>query len=102
MRKFKALLLCVILAVSLIGSGPAERVVGQALTKNSGWTQDSEEPEPVEEMTELRTASSKTYKLTNGSYRYVAYAGPIHYLDSDGKYREIDTSLVASRDSDFL
>ena len=100
MKKLTSVLLSFILVFSLVGSAPA--VWAEDRASDSDQSQEMKEPERLEEITELRTISSKTYRLSDGGYRYVAYAGPIHYLDSEGVYREIDTSLVETKDRDYL
>ncbi len=48
----------------------------------------------LQELTALRTLSSKTYQLADGKREWVGYAEPIHYLDASGAYQEIDNRLV--------
>ena len=40
--------------------------------------------ERVREVTELRTATSKTYELGDGNREWVGYAEPVHYKDDCG------------------
>lgn len=47
-----------------------------------------------EEIHELRTRNSKTYRLSNGSFNCVVSADDIHYLNSDGVFEDIDSSIV--------
>lgn len=51
------------------------------------------------EVVDLRTANTKTFKKINDSYEMVMYSEDIHYL-LDGKYVEIDNSLV--NDGNYL
>ena len=45
------------------------------------------------ELTDLRTATSKTWLGANGTITAEIFAGPIHYKDTDGAWKEIDTTL---------
>lgn len=47
-----------------------------------------------EEIQELRTKNSKTYQLSNGSFKCVVSADSIHYMNSDGEYEDIDSSII--------
>lgn len=54
----------------------------------------------VIELEGLRTADSKTYQLSDGSFKYVGYAEDVHYEDSNGKFYEIDNSITNSAEKD--
>lgn len=45
------------------------------------------------EVEEKREENLKVFKMSDGSYNYYYYDSIIHYLDNDGIYQEIDTSL---------
>ena len=47
------------------------------------------------EVEELREESVKHFKLSDGSYIAAQYNSPVHYLDSDGTWQDIDNSLHA-------
>lgn len=49
----------------------------------------------VKELTDSRTATSKTYLYSDGSYEAVLYTKPIQYRDADNKWHEIKPSLSA-------
>jgi RHS repeat-associated protein len=51
---------------------------------------------PAQELVNKRTATSSTFRNADGSFTTSAYAAPIHYLDSDGKWQNIDSRLVPS------
>jgi hypothetical protein len=53
------------------------------------------EPQRVRELTESRTASSKTYELVDGRQEWVGYGQAVHYKDTQGFWQEIDNSVVA-------
>ena len=47
----------------------------------------------VEELTEKRTVNTKHFRMSDGTYRAVSYAVPVHYEEA-GEWKEIDQSLV--------
>ena len=50
----------------------------------------------VSELTDLRTATAKLWLNANGTTTAEIFSGPVYYQDSDGTWKEIDTSLVSS------
>ena len=54
------------------------------------------EPEPGEEITELRTANSLTFAGEDGLLEAEVYAEPINYQQAAGEYEPIDNSLIPS------
>ena len=46
------------------------------------------------EYTDLRTDETKSFRLANGNTLAVAYGYPVHYLDAEGKYQDIDNRLM--------
>lgn len=60
---------------------------------NYGEMDSSIEPEIVEEVTSLRTANEKHFRLSDGSYMVMQYLNAVHYKDSDGKWKDIRNSL---------
>lgn len=47
------------------------------------------------EQLDLRTAASSTYLNADGTWTLKAYSTPIHYQDAQGKWQNIDNSLVS-------
>lgn len=47
----------------------------------------------IREVTELREASVKHFAMTDGSYRAVSYASPVHRKDANGVWQNIDNRL---------
>ena len=47
----------------------------------------------VREVTSLRTETVKHFRLPDGTYQMVYYAEPIHRLDADGVWQNIDNTL---------
>ncbi len=55
---------------------------------------NTEIKDELDDVVELRTANSKHYRNSNGSYSAVIFDSPVHYLDvEDNTYKEIDMSL---------
>jgi len=48
----------------------------------------------IGEDTSLRTENSKTIRMSDGSYYVATYETAVHYLDENGKWEEIDNTLV--------
>jgi hypothetical protein len=48
----------------------------------------------VRELTELRTAESKTFELADGQREWVGYQEPVHYQDSQGAFQDIDNRII--------
>jgi RHS repeat-associated protein len=53
-------------------------------------------PSIVREIPERRTSSSKTYLLSDGTYRGEYFTEPVHVKDSTGAWKTIDLSIVPS------
>ena len=50
----------------------------------------------VRELTEERTATSKTYLLSDDTRRALLFEAPVHYRDARGEWIDLDTALTAS------
>jgi RHS repeat-associated protein len=50
-------------------------------------------PQVVSEVIEKRTATSRTFELSNGQLRAKLYQSPVNYRDEDGDWRPIDEDL---------
>ena len=48
----------------------------------------------LEELTELREANVKHFSLSNGVNKAVMYSQPVHYIDENGNWIDIDNSLT--------
>ena len=48
----------------------------------------------LEEITELREANVKHFSLSNGLNKAVVYSQPVHYIDENGNWVDIDNSLT--------
>ena len=50
-------------------------------------------PEVLYEDTSRREENVKHFKMNNGTYTAVEYSSPVHYMDSEGEYKDIDNTL---------
>ncbi len=50
------------------------------------------------EVLDLRSEDGKHFKLSDGSFLSVSYFEPVHYEDSEGKWQDIDNTLVLDGD----
>ena len=53
----------------------------------------------VAEITSLRTANTKHFRLSDGTYTAVSYAEPVHRQDANGAWQDIDNTLTLTRAS---
>jgi RHS repeat-associated protein len=53
-------------------------------------------PEVREEIVSMRTENAKFFREPDGKKTAQFYPGPIHFLDSEGAWEEIDTTIVPS------
>jgi RHS repeat-associated protein len=81
-----------VLGVLLLGSAGTSPAGAQASPGERPSAADS----PSEEVLSLRTRTSRTYRLPDGSHRAVISAGSVNFRDASGKWVPIDDSLVAS------
>jgi len=69
-------------------------LVGDALAGPPGGVEGTELPEK-------RTLTSKTYQIGPDEYKAVISALPIHYLDGEGNWQNIDTTLERQDDGSY-
>lgn len=55
---------------------------------------EPEEPDVVGEVEELRDHTSKQFRLSDGSFAAVNYGIPVHYLDEDNNWVDVDNTLI--------
>ncbi len=75
---------------------PPNIVSGKAVS-DSGAGLEIEQP--IEEVVSLRTANSKHYKLSDGTYVAYAFSEVIHRENTFGKWQEIDNELFDTNDN---
>lgn len=74
-----------------------ENVKVETKKENVQDTKETKEPTIVKELEDLRTASSSTYLLSNGSRRLELYGADIRY-EKNGKFLDYDPTLVKVSD----
>ena len=60
----------------------------------------SGKPTRVRELEERRTASSTSYRMSDGTTQVELSTEPVHYKDSKGKWQDIDTKVAAGTGAD--
>lgn len=93
MRKTLLLKLIAILLICVLGMQSAALANPTDNTSSFAYGKEIE-------IEELRTTDSKTYQLSDGSFKYVGYAEEVHYKDSNGKFADIDNSITGSAEKD--
>jgi RHS repeat-associated protein len=89
--KFGALALLVLLLLSAFAGGVASGDGEREDKKSDPVVQlDSS---PVRELPDHRTATSRTFELSNGQYETRLFQAPVNYRDQDGDWEPIDESL---------
>ena len=89
--------LALLLSVGTVVSNVSVALAEEASASSASGT-PSHEPSStvVRELTQLRTESSNTYELSDGSRRAEIFSEPIRFKDKTGVWQEIDTDLVRS------
>ena len=76
---------------------PSNTSEGQGSANNNSTTQiPYTYYNEVYEETPLREESVKHFRLEDGSYVAAQYASPVHYLDEEGEWQNIDNTLAES------
>ena len=100
-RHWKSSLLVTILITFLVvlwaykpaqTQGPAVGAAGANATNIKPKTPPAQHP-ARRELTEKRSADSRTFDNDDGTYTAEIYGGPIHYKGRDGNYRPINTNI---------
>ena len=75
----------------------AAEIPPDAATNEPNWEiPKPEEPDVVGEVEELRDHTSKQFRLSDGSFAAVNYGIPVHYLDEDNNWVDVDNTLTYS------
>ena len=91
MKRHISLLLCFILALTVI----SPIVIEQSGAKSAQAA--SIPAEQVCELEDLRTKTSETYLLSDGTRECVVYAENKYYEDAQGKLELIDNSIIETK-----
>lgn len=92
MKKLFTFVLCMCLLISCI---PNVRAVSEPLAE----AEPDAEAYRTEEVLELRTENSETYKMSDGTYQCEVYAENKYYLDEKGEYCLIDNTIIPQEHS---
>ena len=89
-------------------AAPPDEPTEQAVAQETEPEPTAEDDEPLafdnydairteqNELTELRTANSKTYDLGGDARQLVLYADDVHYQDGDGGFLDIENDIIQS------
>ncbi len=87
MKKVFLKVICILIYLFMLINGhagalnPGKEAAGNKITR-------------VEELIGERTANSKTYLMSDGSYEASVYAADVHYVSQAGAYEDIDNSII--------
>ncbi len=94
MKKLSSKILSVILVVLLLIQILPMSTFAQELSEAKVSSEETvEEATVVGEIEELRTESTKHFKMSDGTYIAATYPEPVHY-EVNGEWKEIDNTLV--------
>ena len=100
MTKISTKLLCVVLSVAMLIVSLPMYAFAVDLTDDETESvlseQNTEASEQVIELTDRRSADTKQFKLSDGSYYIAQYTTDVHYLDENGVWQDIDNTLSVS------
>ncbi|MEG0664467.1 MAG: hypothetical protein RR483_05155, partial [Clostridia bacterium] len=98
--KFTAIILTVCFLLQIISFGAyATGIENQVLNENTENTEQIEEAQETKpyimfEDEEKRTETEKHFKMSDGSYKIAMYEEPVHYLDENNIWQNIDNTLI--------
>lgn len=95
LKRFSTKAISVLLSILLVLLSLPLTVFAQNLNQADSDAQELIDKDIVE-LKELRTETTKTFRLEDGSYYVAQYDTAIHYLDADGVWQDIDNTLSAS------
>ena len=106
--KLLSVFLCILMVVYLLPTSVYASAIEHIsdMIKSTGNTETRIEKDiyPLGEDISLRTENAKYIRMSDGSYYVATYETAVHYLDENGKWEEIDNTLVSSAaedDNDF-
>ncbi|MER7243310.1 DNRLRE domain-containing protein [Kribbella sp. NPDC000426] len=89
-----------VLQVARPAAGPLAPPAPARVTKASTATVASGKPTRVRELDGRRTATSTSYRMSDGTTQVELSTEPVHYKDSKGTWQDIDTKVVAGSGDD--
>jgi len=98
MKKIYKKIISIILTLSICVQSVSIIVSAQTATDSAIEKEESEYAYAIGEDISKREESVKYFHMSDGSMTAVSYASPVHYLDEQGKFVEIDNTLVESEE----
>ncbi len=91
--------------LDVLGAGAKE----SAFTANPEFTaeeavadeEEVQKPHIVAELDGERSETTKTFRMSDGSYTLVTYDQPVHYETKEGVYEEIDNTMIPDEAATF-
>ncbi len=91
--------------LDVLGAGAKE----SAFTANPEFTaeeavadeEEVQKPHIVAELDGERSETTKTFRMSDGSYTLVTYDQPVHYETEEGVYEEIDNTMIPDEAATF-
>jgi hypothetical protein len=80
------------------GTTPTETEPPSEVPTERETTPSESEAQPVRELPQMRTATSDTYELSDGSQAQKIFSSPVNYRTSAGAWQQIEDQLVQSPD----
>ena len=93
LNRFSTKAISMLLSILLVLLSIPLTVFAQNLTQADLNTQELSKD--IVELIDLRTETTKTFRLEDGSYYVAQYDTSIHYPDADGVWQDIDNTLTA-------
>jgi hypothetical protein len=81
--------------VARAAAGPLAAPLPARVKNASTVAAASGKPARVRELEERRTASSTSYRMSDGTTQVELSTEPVHYKDSSGKWQDIDTKVAS-------
>ena len=94
-KRFLKLISTLLSLVLLFQLLPMQIFAAESQSESTASMQEATEAYVVAELTEERTAYSKTFRLSNGLHMATVYTEPVHY-EKDGEWAEIDLGAATA------
>ena len=102
MKKGYFKIVSVILIIALLIQSIPITAFAQETAEPQAIEDEQSYPYVIAEDVSKREEYVKHFRMSDGSFTAVSYSQPVHYLDEDNKYVEIDNSLVEQEESKGL
>lgn len=96
-KKLISAFLALVMVFQLFPASALATEQEEPLDEDINWDMpEPEEPDVVGEVEELRDYTSKQFRLSDGSFAAVDYGVPVHYLDEEETWADVDNTLTFS------